>query len=200
MTNNTTNNNNVRGVKRSVGNLENEHIAMQLATMIEETTTCSIGFIRNMSIEGIMELENFYHPSICNTIRNYLSRNTEELTDGQTLLLLATLLMKHIYLVNCDTDKMILSGSECSLKRAYGIIRKKCVEYIFRYFDGRDRYIAYEKRGENAITIQTLTGTVRVWSNGHTTYRSGYIIGEEGIALDPSKNCWDILMFLVYTD
>lgn len=180
-------------------------IAMQNAVVVEEAATCSLGFIRDISVGIIMELEETFKEQKCISAMNELKRFgfDSEFTSKQKLLLLASLLMKHIYYVDFGVENMVLSGSEAGLKKAYGMFRKDCAGYVIRHFKSTimDRKIAYEINGNgNAITIQILTGTVRVWSNGHVTYRHGYVLKSDGIALDPSKNCWDILMFLIYTE
>lgn len=179
---------------------------MQNAAMVEEASTVPSGcFIRDISVEIIMELEETFKEQKCISAMNEFKRFgfDSEFTGKQKLLLLASLLMKHIYYADFGVNNMIMSGSECAIKKAYGMFRKDCARYVIRHFKSTimDRKIAYEINGDgNAITIQILTGTVRVWSDGHITYRHGYVLESDGIALDPSKNCWDILMFLLYTE
>lgn len=210
--NNTTNNVHNNEVKRPITVCDNEvaeattreakrQIAMQIAAEVEEASTSSVGFIRSMSAEAIMELESYFKPAKCECAMNKF-RSYDGFTGKQTILMLAYLLMKQIYLTDCEIEGMILSGSECALKRAYGIIRKRCAEYVINFFSsvGSTRRKIAHVKNDNYITIQVLTGTVRVWSNGHATYKHGCILGNDGLALDPSHNCWDILMFLVYTD
>ena len=178
---------------------------MQNAVIVEEASTCTLGFIRDISAGIIMELEETFKEQKCISAMNELKRFgfDSEFTSKQKLLLLASLLMKHIYYADFGVNSMIMSGSECAIKKAYSVFRKECARYIIRHFKFTtiNSKIAYEINVDgDYITIQILTGTVRVWSNGHTTYRHGYVLESDGIALDPSKNYWDILMFLIYTE
>ena len=195
----TANNKNVRNTEMT--NETKMATAMKNAAMVEEASTCPLGcFIRSASLEVVLELEETFKEQECISVMNELKRYHDEFTGKQKLLMLASLLMKHIYYADFGVENMVLSGSEAALKKAHSVFRKKCARYIISCAESNsmDRNIAYEI-GINSITIQILTGTVKVWSDGHTTYRHGYVLESDGIALDPSKKYWDILMFLLYT-
>lgn len=195
----TANDKNARN--NTVTNETKMAIAMQNAAMVEEASTCSCCFIRDMSVEVVLELEETFKEQNCISAMNELKRFDHEFTGKQKLLLLASILMRHIYCADFGVENMILSGSETALKKAYSMFRKQCARHIISHFKlfTLDRNIAYEINGD-CITIQMLTGTVKIWSNGHTTYRHGYVLEKDGIALDPSKRYWDVIIFLMYTE
>lgn len=200
---NTTTSTNARN--NTVTNETKMAIAMRNAAMVEEASTCPLGcFIRDISAEAVLELEETFKEQKCISAMNELKRyHDSEFTGKQKLLMLASLLMKHIYYADFGVENMVLSGSEAALKKAYSVFRKECARYVIRHFSSTimDKNIAFELNGNgDAITIQILTGTVKVWSNGHTTYRHGYVLGKDGIALDPSKRYWDVIIFLMYTE
>lgn len=196
----TTTANNKDARNNTVTNETKMVIAMQNAAMVEEASTCPLGcFIRDMSVEVVLELEETFKEQNCISAMNELKRFDHEFTGKQKLLLLASILMKHIYYADFGIVNMILSGSETALKKAYSMFRKQCARRIISHFKSFDRDIAYEIN-DDVITIQILTGTVRVWPNGHTTYRHGYVLEKDGIALDPSKRYWDVIIFLMYTE
>lgn len=194
----TANNKNARN--NNVTNETKMAIAMQNAAMVEEASTCLGCFIRDISAEAVLELEETFKEQKCISAMNELKRYHDiEFTGKQKLLMLASLLMKHIYYADFGVENMILSGSETALKKAYSMFRKQCARRIISHFKSFDRDIAYEIN-DDVITIQILTGTVRIWSNGHTTYRHGCVLEKDGIALDPSKRYWDVIIFLMYTE